>query len=198
MPDADLSLAVPAVFFGAVGTAGQRCTSTRRLYLHRSIAPTFLTKLQSLYTSLQPGDPLHPSTLLGPLHNKAAVGIYSNAVNRLRSAGAEILVGGSEYTGAELKGTSLGEAEAGLAMGGGNWVKPTIAIPKEVKVADPVWSEETFAPILTVGVFDELEEAIEWNNGVPQVRFFGCVAVNISVLWCAVVLTRCHFNFFRD
>ena len=78
-------------------------------------------------------------------------------------------------------------------------MKPTIAIPKEVNVADPVWSEETFAPILTVGVFDELEEAIEWNNGVPQVRFFGCVAANISVLWCAVVLTRCHSNFFsRD
>ena len=188
MPDADLSLAVPAVFFGAVGTAGQRCTSTRRLYPHRSIAPTFLTKLQSLYTSLQPGDPLDPSTLLGPLHNKASVGIYSNAVNRLRSAGAEVLVGGSEYTGAELK-------ETGLGLGGGNWVKPTIAIPKEVNVADPVWSEETFAPILTVGVFDELEEAIEWNNGVPQVRFFGCVATNISVLWCAIVLTRCHSNF---
>ena len=50
-------------------------------------------------------------------------------------------------------------------------MKPTIAIPKEVNVADPVWSEETFAPILTVGVFDELEEAIEWNNGVPQVCF---------------------------
>ena len=84
-------------------------------------------------------------------------------------------------------------------MGGGNWVKPTIAIPKEVNVGDPVWSEETFAPILTVGVFDELEEAIEWNNGVPQVRLFGCVAANISVLWCAVVPTRCHSNFFsRD
>ncbi|KAK7683850.1 hypothetical protein QCA50_013228 [Cerrena zonata] len=158
MPDADLSLAVPAVFFGAVGTAGQRCTSTRRLYLHRSIAPEFLSKLQSLYSSLQPGDPLDTSTLLGPLHNKAAVGIYSNAINRLRSAGAEILVGGSTYASQELRET----------LGGGNWVKPTIAMPQEVNVGHPIWSEETFAPILTVGVFDELEEAIEWNNGVPQ------------------------------
>lgn len=160
MPDADLSLAVPAVFFGAVGTAGQRCTSTRRLYLHRSIAPEFISRLKTLYTSLQPGDPLDTATLLGPLHNKAAVGIYSNAIGRLRSAGAEILVGGSPYASQELKQT----------LGGGNWVKPTIAIPKEVNVKHPIWSEETFAPILTVGIFDELEEAIEWNNGVPQVR----------------------------
>ncbi|CAL1709896.1 unnamed protein product [Somion occarium] len=158
MPDADLSLAVPAVFFGAVGTAGQRCTSTRRLYLHRSIAPTFLSKLQSLYSSLQPGDPLESATLLGPLHNRAAVGIYSNAVDRLRRAGAEILIGGSQYGSEDLKDT----------LTGGNFVRPTIAVPSKVDVTDAIWREETFAPILTVGVFDELEEAIGWNNGVPQ------------------------------
>ncbi|KAL4251006.1 aldehyde dehydrogenase family protein [Abortiporus biennis] len=159
MPDADLSLAVPAVFFGAVGTAGQRCTSTRRLYLHRSIAPEFLSKLKSLYASLIPGDPLHPNTLLGPLHTKAAVGIYSSAIERLKSSGAEILFGGNVYDQDLLRKTGLE---------GGNFVTPTIAIPTKVNVKDDIWRTETFAPVLTVGVFDELEEAISWNNGVPQ------------------------------
>lgn len=158
MPDADLSLAVPAVFFGAVGTAGQRCTSTRRLYLHRSIAPSFLSRLQSLYKSVTPGDPLVSSTLLGPLHTRNAVGIYSNAIDRLRSAGAEILCGASAYSASELA----------RELHGGNWVKPTVAVPTKVDLENDIWRTETFAPVLCVGVFDELEEAIEWNNGVPQ------------------------------
>ncbi|KAF9233895.1 NAD-aldehyde dehydrogenase [Melanogaster broomeanus] len=97
MPDADLSMAVPAVFFGAVGTAGQRCTTTRRLYLHRDIAPHFLDALLKLYASVRVGDPLAESTLLGPLHTRAAVGIYSNAVQRLQVNGAQILTGGQRY-----------------------------------------------------------------------------------------------------
>lgn len=157
MPDADLDLAVPAVFFGAVGTAGQRCTSTRRLYLHRAIAPTFIERLTSLYSIVRPGDPLDQSTLLGPLHTRAAVGIYTDAVDRLRKQGAEILTGGASYSGLNQP------------LDGGNFVMPTIAVPKAVNVKDAVWSQETFAPVLSVGVFDELEEAIAWNNGVPQV-----------------------------
>ncbi|KAI0922530.1 hypothetical protein AcV5_009478 [Taiwanofungus camphoratus] len=156
MPDADLSLAVPAVFFGAVGTAGQRCTSTRRLYLHRAIAASFLERLQSLYASVRPGDPLAPGTLLGPLHTRAAVGVYSSAVERLRATGAEILAGGGTY------------AALGAPLDGGNFVVPTIAVPRSVELADAVWRTETFAPVLCVGVFDALEEAIAWNNGVPQ------------------------------
>ncbi|KIP07388.1 hypothetical protein PHLGIDRAFT_89610 [Phlebiopsis gigantea 11061_1 CR5-6] len=158
MPDADLSLAVPAVFFGAVGTAGQRCTSTRRLYLHRDIAPSFLSRLLSLYKSLGPGDPLAPATLLGPLHTRAAVGIYSSAIERLRASGAELLCGAAPYATGELPG----------ALHGGNWVRPTVAVPTKVDLEHDVWRTETFAPVLCVGVFDELEEAIEWNNGVPQ------------------------------
>ncbi|KZT08183.1 NAD-aldehyde dehydrogenase [Laetiporus sulphureus 93-53] len=158
MPDADLSLAVPAVFFGAVGTAGQRCTSTRRLYLHRSIAPTFLERLRALYEPIRPGDPLEPQTLLGPLHTRAAVGIYSNAVERLRKVGADIMVGGERYE----------EAVLPEALRGGNWAQPTVAVLDEVDVSKAVWREETFAPVLSVGVFDELEQAIAWNNGVPQ------------------------------
>jgi aldehyde dehydrogenase family 7 member A1 len=158
MPDADLSLAVPAVFFGAVGTAGQRCTSTRRLYLHRDIAPSFLSRLLALYKSVSPGDPLAPKTLLGPLHTRNAVGIYSSAIDRLRKSGAEILCGAAPFTAAELTSE----------LHGGNWVKPTVVVPAKVDLESDIWCTETFAPILSVGVFDELEEAIEWNNGVPQ------------------------------
>ncbi|KAG5639746.1 hypothetical protein H0H81_000026 [Sphagnurus paluster] len=155
MPDADLSLAVPSVFFGAVGTAGQRCTSTRRLYLHRDIAPEFLDRLKKLYGSIKPADPLIDTTLLGPLHTSAAVKTYSATIDHLRSIDAEILVGGSRYTDASLAA--------------GNFVQPTIAIPKSVDPKAQIWSTETFAPILNAAVFDKLEDAIEWNNAVPQV-----------------------------
>lgn len=155
MPDADLSLALPSVFFGAVGTAGQRCTSTRRLYLHRRIANEFLERLQKLFQSIQPGDPLVAGTLLGPLHTRAACQTFQTTVAHLRDAGAEIFTGGSQYGSG--------------AFSSGNFVEPTIAIPKSPEPIDNIWKTETFAPILKVAVFDELEEAIEWNNGVPQV-----------------------------
>ena len=154
MPDADLSLAVPAVFFGAVGTAGQRCTSTRRLYLHRNIADEFLGRLKALYGSVAVGDPLIKETLLGPLHTKGAVDTYEQAVRKLRSLDAEIITGGERYQQDSLRA--------------GNFVQPTISIPKSVKTEDDIWSTEVFAPILNVAIFDELEQAIAWNNAVPQ------------------------------
>ena len=157
MPDADLDLAIPAVFFGAVGTAGQRCTSTRRLYLHRHIAPAFIDRLKLFYASVRPGDPLDQATFLGPLHTRAAVGVYSNAVEHLRKEGATILAVGTPYQG------------LAKPLDGGNFVMPTIAVPASLNVNDAVWSQETFAPVLCVSVFDELEQAITWNNGVPQV-----------------------------
>lgn len=153
MPDADLSLAVPAVFFGAVGTAGQRCTSTRRLYLHKDVAPEFLERLQKLYKSLQPGDPLVDGTLFGPLHTRSACDMYFKAVDYLRSNGAEILTGGEKYD----------------HLTAGNFVKPTIAMPKTADPDDYIWKTETFAPILNVAVFSDIDEAIHWNNAVPQV-----------------------------
>ncbi|KAF9078592.1 NAD-aldehyde dehydrogenase [Rhodocollybia butyracea] len=155
MPDADLSLAVPGVFFGAVGTAGQRCTSTRRLFLHRQIASDFLERLQKLYGSLKPGDPLEHNTLLGPMHTREAVNLYANTVSHLRSIDADILSGGEIYS-------------LPSPFDGGNFVRPTIAIPKSVNMKDRIWSTETFAPILNVAVFEDLEEAIGWNNAVPQ------------------------------
>ncbi|EDR10267.1 NAD-aldehyde dehydrogenase [Laccaria bicolor S238N-H82] len=154
MPDADLSLAVPAVFFGAVGTAGQRCTSTRRLYLHRNIADEFLDRLQKMYRTVAPGDPLIDSTLLGPLHTKAACDIYDKTIQHLQAIDADILTGGKRYGHASLSA--------------GNFVEPTIAIPKSVNPKDFIWKTETFAPILNAAIFDDLEQAIEWNNGVPQ------------------------------
>ena len=166
MPDADLSLAVPAVFFGSVGTAGQRCTSTRRLFLHRAIAPEFLSRLQTLYASLKPGDPLDARTLLGPLHTRAALSIYDGAIAELRAAGADILVGGGRYDIAE---------DLPHPLAGGNFVRPTIAVPKPTTITAPspsvdsrLWATERFAPVLCAAVFDELEEGITWNNAVPQ------------------------------
>jgi hypothetical protein len=202
MPDADLSLAVPAVFFGSIGTAGQRCTSTRRLYLHHTIAPEFLARLQKLYTSaaaLRPGDPLDAGTLLGPLHSRAALDVYDDAIKDLKAAGAQILVGGGD--GANGGGRSGGRFEdLQPPLDRGNFVRPTIAIPNKhpksmakftsknataaAANADPdanstgaapvvdhgdwLWGKERFAPVLLVAEFDELEEAIAWNNAVPQ------------------------------
>jgi len=181
MPDADLSLAVPSAFFGAVGTAGQRCTSTRRLYLHRDIAPDFLQRLRKLYGGIKPGDPLLESTLLGPVHSPAAVKKYSDTIKHLRSIDAEILTGGKRYNDAPLDA--------------GYFVQPTIAIPQSANPTSQIWSTETFAPILNVGVFDELEQAIEWNNAVPQVSlfiYFSCISVDSSKILrvCQVVFGR--------
>jgi aldehyde dehydrogenase family 7 protein A1 len=182
MPDADLNLAVPAVFFGSVGTAGQRCTSTRRLYLHRAIAPEFLARLQTLYASpaLQPGDPLDARTLLGPLHSPAALDIFDDSIAELKAAGAQIFSGGVGSGRYEDLASPLDR---------GNFVRPTIAMmPKQVQskakfksksksnaVSDgggagtgDLWARERFVPVLCVAEFDELEEAIAWNNAVPQ------------------------------
>lgn len=154
MDDADLSMAVPSVFFGAVGTAGQRCTSTRRLYLQRNIADEFLQRLLKAYGTVKPADPLVDTTLLGPLHTSNAVNVYENTIQYLRSIDAEILTGGLRYTETPLDR--------------GNFVQPAIAIPKSVDTRDKIWCTETFAPILNVAIFDRLDQAIEWNNSVPQ------------------------------
>jgi aldehyde dehydrogenase family 7 protein A1 len=187
MPDADLSLAVPAVFFGSVGTAGQRCTSTRRLYLHRAIAPEFLSRLRTLYASpaLRPGDPLDAGTLLGPLHSRAALDVYDNAIAELRAAGAQIFVG----DGGDVSGSGRYEDDLPAPLDRGNFVRPTIAIPNKYRKSTAkfpssskssseeleleehggsLWGTERFAPVLLVAEFEELEEAIAWNNAVPQ------------------------------
>lgn len=151
--DADLDLALQAVLFAAVGTAGQRCTSTRRLYLHNSISNQFLAKLLPLYdsaTTLPIGDPLDSKTLIGPLHTPSGVELYERNLNGITQRGGEILTSRS----GRLTGGPSGYAEGK----GGNWVWPVVVRPQK---DDPCWREETFAPILQVAEFDTLEEAIQ-------------------------------------
>ena len=144
---ADMSLVVPAVVFGAVGTAGQRCTSTRRLIVHESIYEDLLGKLISAYKQVKIGDPLKEDTLMGPLVNQSAVKDFLDAIKKAKEQGGEIIFGGKEFS----QGT--------------NYVTPTI-----IK-AENHWGivqEETFAPILYVMTYKTLGEAILMHNDVPQ------------------------------
>jgi aldehyde dehydrogenase (NAD+) len=146
-PDADLDLALRAVLFAAVGTAGQRCTSLRRLFLHSSIAETFVGRLAKAYASITIGDPLEETTLMGPLVNERAVKDHFAALETIRQQGGTIVHGGSAVDRQ------------------GYYVEPTI-----VKLAEqiPIACEETFAPILYVLEYDELSEAVATHNAVAQ------------------------------
>jgi len=160
--DADLKLALQAVLFAAVGTCGQRCTTTRRLFLHKSIAKEFLDRLLPFYdanskdTTLSMGDPLNPKTLIGPLHSEVSVRNYEKAIADVTARGGEIL---TKNSGRMPAPKEYSEAT------GGNWVYPVIIRPKK---DDPCWKEEVFAPILYVAEFETLDEAIALNNSVPQ------------------------------
>jgi len=144
---ADMKLAIPAVVFGAVGTAGQRCTSTRRLFVHDSIADQVIETLTKAYGQVRIGDPLDGNTLMGPLTDEQAVQRFEQAVARAREAGGEVLAGGQRIDGE------------------GYFVQPTIIR------AENHWDivqEETFAPILYVMTFSNLEEAMAMHNDVRQ------------------------------
>ncbi|MGH8125007.1 MAG: L-piperidine-6-carboxylate dehydrogenase [Rhodanobacteraceae bacterium] len=147
---ADLSLAIPAIVFGAVGTAGQRCTSTRRLFVHESIIDDVLGKLRHAYQQVERkiGDPTRPETLMGPLNSKAAVEQFAAAVKTAKAGGARIVSGGS------------------VVNGQGNFVEPTIIAG--IRNSDEIVQTETFAPILYVMPFKSLDEAIAMQNDVPQ------------------------------
>jgi aldehyde dehydrogenase (NAD+) len=148
---ADLKLAIPAIVFGAVGTAGQRCTTTRRLIVHEAIADEVTAKLVAAYRQVEAriGDPTLPTTLMGPLNSKEAVQAYLAAIERAKAAGGKVLTGG-----------------AALADRPGHFVLPTIVAG--LKNSDEVVQAETFAPILYVMPFKTLDEAIAMQNGVPQ------------------------------
>jgi len=144
---ADLKLAIPAIVFGAVGTAGQRCTSTRRLFLHESIADDVIAKLVDAYKQVRIGDPLDEDTLMGPLTDESAIERYMQAIERARDAGGKLLTGGNRV-----------ERD-------GYFVEPAIVR------AENHWDivqEETFGPILYVMTFKTLEEAVEMHNDVRQ------------------------------
>jgi aldehyde dehydrogenase (NAD+) len=148
LEDADLDLALRAVLFGAIGTAGQRCTSLRRLFLHRPIAQAFTEKLAAAYRQIPIGDPLDPRTLMGPLISPEAVSAMQSALARVRAEGGEILYGG-----------------APLDRPGGCFVQPALARSRHDM---PIVHEEIFAPLLHIIEFGGLDEALEWHNGVPQ------------------------------
>ncbi|XP_021716541.1 aldehyde dehydrogenase family 7 member B4 [Chenopodium quinoa] len=147
MDDADIKLAVRSILFAAVGTAGQRCTTCRRLLLHEGIYEKVLEQLLVVYKQVKIGDPLEDGTLLGPLHTKTSRDNFVKGIEAIKSQGGKILTGGSAI-----------ESE-------GNFVHPTIV---EISPDADIVKEELFAPVLYVMKFKTLPEAIEINNSVPQ------------------------------
>jgi aldehyde dehydrogenase (NAD+) len=146
--EANLDLAVRAIVFGAVGTAGQRCTSTRRIIAHTSIVDELTDRLKRAYASVPIGDPLQPGTLMGPLVNHRAVEGMAAAIVRAQEEGGYLVTGGA--------------ARPDL---GPNFVEPAIVrMPKQT----PLICEETFAPLLYIMAYDGWDEAIALHNGVPQ------------------------------
>lgn len=150
--DADLDLAARAIVFAAVGTCGQRCTTTRRLIVHEKVADALVSKLVKAYSSVRIGDPAQEGTLVGPLVNARAVEGFTAAVAAAKRQGGTVLVGGEK------------QMPAGLA---GHFVQPTI-IRAPANNSLPIASEETFAPILYVFTYRDPEEAITMQNSVAQ------------------------------
>jgi len=148
-PSANLDLAVRAIVFGAVGTAGQRCTTTRRLIVHQSVKDEVSRRLLAAYASLRLGDPLDPSTLMGPLIDRQAVDDLQQGIRRVQEQGGRILCGGEPLP----------------EHPGGCYARPCIA---EAGNDFPIVQEETFAPLLYLITYDQFEDAIAMNNGVPQ------------------------------
>ena len=145
MDDANSDLVLRAVLFGAVGTAGQRCTTTRRLFLQRGVAPRITEALVSAYRQVRIGNPMDEMTVMGPLVNRRAVDNMLAGLRRIREQGGEVLYGGKHMMGC--------------------FVQPTLV---RARPDMPVLKEEIFAPILYLIEFDDLDEAISWHNDVPQ------------------------------
>jgi aldehyde dehydrogenase (NAD+) len=161
-PHANMDMTLRAILFGAVGTAGQRCTSTRRIIVHASVKDELVRRLVTAYEGIPIGDPREPGTLMGPLVTKGAVQDLQKAIERVKQEGGAILYGGEPLDGPDYPG--------------GHYVKPCIA---EAKNEFQIVQEETFAPILYIIAYgstdaspqqavDELEDAIALHNGVPQ------------------------------
>ena len=147
MPDSDPELVLRAVLFGAVGTSGQRCTSTRRLFLHKSISSSITEKLISSYSQIKIGDPLESDTIVGPLVDGIAVKDYTEALEVIKKEKGKILCGGN------------------VIKSKGFYVEPTIV---KANMGMQIVREETFAPILYLFEFENLEEVIEAHNSVDQ------------------------------
>ncbi len=161
-PSANLDMALRATLFGSVGTAGQRCTSTRRILIHRSVQEEFVSRLVTAYEGVKIGNPFNPDTLMGPLVSHDSVQDMMNAIESLKAAGGTVLYGGEKLEGD--------------AYPGGHYVTPCIA---EAKNEYQIVQDETFAPILYIipygnkdsdpkQAIEELDEALAMHNDVPQ------------------------------
>lgn len=151
-PDTDLNIAIPAVVFGAVGTAGQRCTSTRRLIIHESIYDRVKNSLLKAYKSLKIGNPLDEKNHVGPLIDKNAVKDFTNALEKVKQEGGKVIYGGEVLEGDNYKS--------------GSYVVPALV---EAENRYEIVQEETFAPILYLIKYSKgIEEAIDLQNGVVQ------------------------------
>jgi len=147
-PDADLDMAVRSALFSAVGTAGQRCTSLRRFYIHEDVYDKVVDALEAAYKGVKIGDPLIPGTLCGPLNNVGAVEAFEKAVAQVPQQGGKIRYGGTRIPGVT-----------------GNFVVPAIA---EMPVDAPLVKQELFAPVLYTMKFKTMSEAIKLNNEVEH------------------------------
>ena len=144
---ANMDLVVPGIVFGSVGTAGQRCTSTRRIIAHSSIYDSLVEKLISAYKQVRIGDPLDTNTLMGPLIDDKAIEDFNSALIRVKEEGGDILYGGN------------------VIKSKGSFVEPTIV---RAENHYQIVQDETFAPILYIMKYDDLDEAIKLHNSVPQ------------------------------
>ncbi|HOX58570.1 MAG TPA: aldehyde dehydrogenase family protein [Candidatus Paceibacterota bacterium] len=150
-PTADLDLALRAILFGAVGTAGQRCTTTRRIILHESLREPLTRSLVEAYGQVRIGNPLNAGTLMGPLINARAVADMQAALAEVRKEGGQVLYGGEPLRGPDYPG--------------GCYVRPClVAARHDMRIV----REETFAPILYLITYRTLDEAIACHNSVPQ------------------------------
>ncbi len=147
-PSADIDMATQSIFFGAVGTAGQRCTSTRRVIMHESVASKVRHKLLAAYKSLPIGNPLDKKTVMGPLIDKNAVDLVQHSIQRLKDEGGEILYGGER-----------------LSVPGDCYMKPCLATAKP---DFDIVQHETFGPLLYLMTYRDFDEAIAIHNNVPQ------------------------------
>ncbi len=145
---ADLNLAIPAIVFGAIGTSGQRCTTTRRLLVQQSIFDNVLQQLTHVYQQIKIGDPLDTKNLMGPLIDKDAVELFKKAIQQIKAAGGSIVCGGE------------------VIEGKGCYVQPTLV--KGMSNDSELVQTETFVPILYVIPFEYLQDAIVQHNAVPQ------------------------------
>src|SRR5947208_2889660 len=147
-PTADLEMATQSIFFGAVGTAGQRCTSTRRVIMHESVADTVRKKLLAAYKSVPIGNPLDKKTFMGPLIDKGGGDVVLKTSQRLKDEGGEVLYGGER-----------------MDLPGDCYMKPCLA---NAKPHFKIVQEETFGPLLYLLTYRDFDEAIAIQNGVPQ------------------------------